>query len=192
MHAEWKAKVLAYFTRTVHRNADQWIARAGEQGQPIVEDDLDVVLGEQAEPDKLFRLSLHAQLLSSTMDLLSKLVRNGLRGNGRETMRVVPSQVSHRRSVKLMVSSRTSGYVATFVASSNRPPPISLVHKSMMIVAPRYSPSGPDRWASTTTKPIIPTTGGADTYWRDNLRSWWPEEKDWAEESKPDISQMHT
>lgn len=39
-YAEWEAKVLAYLRAGVHRNADQWIACAGEHGQPIVDDDV--------------------------------------------------------------------------------------------------------------------------------------------------------
>lgn len=62
---QWRAELLAYMRATVHKNADQWIACAGEQGQPIVQDDLGAAFGDATEVMG-FSMSLNAQLVTYT------------------------------------------------------------------------------------------------------------------------------
>lgn len=66
MDAEWRAKLLAYFRAVASRRADQWIAWAGEQDTPIVEQYVGVTFGDAAGEVKDFSIALHAQLVSRT------------------------------------------------------------------------------------------------------------------------------
>lgn len=89
MYGEWKAKLRVYFRATVHKHAYQWIAWAGEQHQPLVEDDLDLAFGGAAGEIKDFSRALHAQLVSTTTEHPFQLVHNCPGGNGLEAMRAV-------------------------------------------------------------------------------------------------------
>lgn len=73
MYAVWKARLLAYLRVVVDRKADQWIAWAGEQGQPIVEDDMSMTLKEEAGEVKEF--SVDPRSIGVRHDGLSVLVR---------------------------------------------------------------------------------------------------------------------
>lgn len=68
---------------------DSWILWAGEQGTPIVEDDVDVAFADADGEIKEFNLALHAQLVSSTKGHPSSLVRTCQEWNGLEASRVV-------------------------------------------------------------------------------------------------------
>lgn len=74
------AKSLAYMPAAVHIDADQWIALAVVQGQPIVEDDLEVVAWNIAKQIEGLAMALHAHLVCSTADHLLQLVHSHLGG----------------------------------------------------------------------------------------------------------------
>lgn len=77
MYAECNTKLaFAYLRGTVHVNASQWIAWAGEPSQPVADDDLDVAFGEQAEEVRGFSSALHTQLVPNTTDHPFRLVHN--------------------------------------------------------------------------------------------------------------------
>lgn len=61
---------------------------------PIVEDDVDVGLGDAAVEVKEFFVAFHAQLVSSAMDLLS-LAHNRTGGHGLEMRIVVMTMYGH-------------------------------------------------------------------------------------------------
>lgn len=59
MYAEWKAKLLAHLRAMANRNVDQWLAWAGEQDMPNVEDDVDVASPDSRRSQQVVRSSPH-------------------------------------------------------------------------------------------------------------------------------------